>query len=114
MSALCQWRTHAAQQNGLLFDHLVGSYLQGRRHFEAKRFGCFEIDDKFEFRQPFDWQVAWLSAPEDTTNIESGMTISFHHTIAITHQAASGDELTVHGCHRITGREADYLYATAK
>jgi hypothetical protein len=61
MSALGQKRPWPA-----LFDHLIGRVAL--RNCDAKRFGRFEIDDKFEFGQPFDRQVAWLDTPEGTTN----------------------------------------------
>jgi hypothetical protein len=33
-----------------LFDDAVGTAKQHQRHIEAKRFGCFQIDDHFDFR----------------------------------------------------------------
>jgi hypothetical protein len=43
-----QQRTHAPQQNGPLFDHLVGALLQGQGHIETERLGRLQIDDKIE------------------------------------------------------------------
>src|SRR5262245_51982281 len=114
MSALGQKRTFVTDAICQLFDHLIGGVEQAQWNGKPKRFGCLEIDDKFEFGQPFDRQVARLGAPKDTTNIESSMSISFHQIIAISHQSASGDDIAVGRCHRITGRETDYLFATAQ
>src|ERR1700720_646100 len=71
-----------------LFDRFVGEGAQRRGHSEAKRLRGLEVDRQFELGQPLDWQIAWLGAPEDTTDVESGMTISFRHTIAVAHKAA--------------------------
>jgi hypothetical protein len=35
-NTICQKRTHAAQQKGLLFDHFVGACEERERHLQAK------------------------------------------------------------------------------
>jgi hypothetical protein len=47
---------------GHLFDHLVGSREQRRRHIEAERLGGLEIDDEFISAWILDRQVARLLA----------------------------------------------------
>src|SRR5437660_12903948 len=71
-----------------LFDDFVGKGEQRRGHSEAKRLRGLEVDRQFELSQPLDWQIAWIGAPEDTTDVESGMTISFRHTLAVANKAA--------------------------
>jgi hypothetical protein len=44
-------RTYAAQQNGLLFDHLVGAGKERRRHSESKRLGGLVVDRQFELER---------------------------------------------------------------
>jgi hypothetical protein len=43
-SASRHFRTRAPEQTASLFDDLVGSAKQHRRHFDAKRFGGLEVD----------------------------------------------------------------------
>src|SRR5215813_9967161 len=62
---------------------------------QPKPLGGRQIDDKLELGQPLDWQIARLGAPKETADVESSMTISFRHTIAVAHKPASGDELAV-------------------
>jgi hypothetical protein len=52
MFALCQ----------KLFDHLVGTSEQRRRHGDAQRLGGLQVDVQFDFSGLLDRQVGWLLA----------------------------------------------------
>jgi len=43
MSALCQKRTHALQQKGLLFDQLVGSRVQDEKEADRSTLRRYSI-----------------------------------------------------------------------
>jgi hypothetical protein len=46
----------------LLFDHLVCSGKQRRRHRKAEALGNFEVDDELEFCRLRDGQIGWFLA----------------------------------------------------
>jgi hypothetical protein len=58
-----------------LFDHLVGVREQRRRHVEAERFSCLEIDDELVFGRLNHRQVARLGALEDAASVPTGQAI---------------------------------------
>jgi hypothetical protein len=51
------------QQTKLLFDHLVGTDQQRRRHVEADRLSGLEVDYQLELAGPLDGQLACLGPP---------------------------------------------------
>ena len=52
-------------------DHLVGGGEQRRRHFEADRLGCLQVDDELEFARPQDRKVGGLLAFENFAGIDA-------------------------------------------
>ena len=50
----------ALQQNGDLFDHLVGEREQARWHGDAERLGSREIDNELEFGRLLDRDITGL------------------------------------------------------
>src|SRR5262245_48072193 len=97
------------------FNHLVGPYHQGQRHFEAERLGGSQIDDEFDLRCLLDWQVSWLFALENLPDIETPHAKGVYLVSAVTHQAAIQDVLTrlVDGRHLVACSQGQQLIAIA-
>jgi hypothetical protein len=53
----------------LLFDHLVGAAKQRRRHLDAERFCCLEVDYQLELGRLLDRKVGGLLAAQDAIDV---------------------------------------------
>src|SRR5262249_48871573 len=70
------------------FDHSIRPEQHGLRNRQIERFRGLEIDQKLEFRRPFDRQVCGLGAFEDPVNVGGGTSIEFGDVGTIGYEAA--------------------------
>jgi hypothetical protein len=75
MSALGQKLTHAAQQRGSLFDHLVGAILYRLRHGNAERVRSLEVEEQLDFACLLHRQVGGFLALENTADVPASEAI---------------------------------------
>src|SRR5215471_104781 len=92
MSALGQKWTHAPQQKRLLFDHFVSAGEYGRRHSEAERLGCFEIDHQFVLSWRLHWHIAGLLTLEDAIDVAGRLPVLIEEVGSIRGQTLAGSE----------------------
>ena len=71
MSALCQSRHLAPQQNNPLFDHRIGAGQERSRNFDAQRLGRLHVDDEFEFGRQLDRHIGRLLTFENAADINA-------------------------------------------
>src|SRR5207244_10926867 len=78
-----------------LFDHLVGTGEQRRRHREAKRLSSLEIDRQFILRWRLHGQVGGLLTLENAVDIAGRAAERIDHYGPVADQAAAGGEVAV-------------------
>src|SRR6266480_4492807 len=107
MSALGQQRTHAPQQNGSLFDHLVSELLELQRHLEAQRLGGLEIDDQLKLCRRLQWKIGRLLTLEDAVDVPCRQAKLFVASLTIRDQAAwfRKEAIEIDRRHAVAGRQ---------
>src|SRR6516164_5000116 len=84
------WHSDAARGPSTpSFNHLVGTQQNRRWQLEAKRSGCFEIDDKLYLRRLLDRQMGRLGTVEYFAGIDTGLSVHIKGVDAIAQQTAS-------------------------
>ena len=71
-----------------LFDHLVGTCEQRRRHGEADRLGGLKVDDELELGRGLHRQVGRLLALEDAIDVARGLPVLDRTVRPVRDQAA--------------------------
>jgi len=81
-----------------LFDHLVGSGEQSRRHAQTERLRRLEIECQVELDDLLDRQIDRFGTLEDPSRINARLTMRFGNTASIADQAAGRDEIARERC----------------
>src|SRR5262245_13123593 len=89
---ILQGRPQRPVRNSL--DHLVGEREQLGRDFEAEPLRGPEIDDKVELCGLHHRQFAWLFALQDSTDIDTSLSIGIRDAGAVGHKPAGKGILT--------------------
>ena len=92
--AMCQSRSNASQQDGSLFDDLIGGDQQARWNCQAKCLRRFEVDDSFELRRHLHRKVSGFCTAQDAVDIGCRLSIQVDEVNPVTDETARCDENT--------------------
>src|SRR5204863_4648478 len=96
-------------------DHVVGAGKQRRWHGQAQSLGGLEVDDQLELSRLHNRQIDWLLALENTTGVNTDLTILIGIAAAVADEPASLGELAefIDRWHPISCRQRYDLIAPA-
>src|SRR6476469_5791398 len=88
MSAMGQKRTHALEQKGSLFDHLVRASHEHRRKLQPQGLGRANVHNELELRRLLNRKIARLDTLEDLFDLACGTTVEIMKTRSECYQTA--------------------------
>jgi hypothetical protein len=77
-----------------LIDDLVGAGEKRRWEGESERFCGLEVDRQLELGRLQEWQIGWLRALKNTTDIGARLVVLIGYTGAVADQATGLGEIT--------------------
>src|SRR5262245_47511096 len=100
------------KRTSVLFDHLIRTRLHRRRHVDAERLGCLQIDVELYFGGLLDRQVGGFFALENPTDVIAREAVCLSKVRSIAQQTSGHGEVAalVDRWHHMAERQRGKLF----